>query len=99
MRPLARVGMLVEMRAVELGKAVGVAREMRRRPIENDTKAGLVTAIDKFHEFGGSAIAAGGGKEAKSLVTPGTVEGKLHDGEQLDVRVAEILGIGYELVA
>ncbi len=34
MRALARVGVLVEMRAVELGKAVSVAREMRRRPIE-----------------------------------------------------------------
>ncbi len=58
-----------------------------------------MTAIDKFHEFGGSAVAAGGGKVAESLVAPGTVEGMLHDGEQLDVRVAEILGIGDELVA
>ena len=99
MRALARIGVLVEMRAVELGKAVSVAREMRRRPIENDTEAGLVTAIDEFHEFGGSAVAAGGGKVAEGLVAPGAVEGMLHDGEQLDVRVAEILDIGDQLVA
>src|SRR6202165_3119014 len=99
MRALARVGGLVEMRAVELRKAVSVAREMRRRPIENDAEACLVTAIDKFHEFGRSTVAAGGGKVAERLVAPGAVEGMLHDGEQLDVRVAEILDIGDDLVA
>src|SRR5712664_2972859 len=99
MRALARVGVLVEMRAVELGEAVSVAREMRGSPIENDAEASLVTAIHKFHEFGGSAVAAGGGKVAEGLVAPRAVEGMLHNGEQFDVGVAEILDIGDELVA
>src|SRR5713226_2700734 len=99
MSALARVGVFVEMSAVELGKAMSVAREMRRRPIEKDAEASLVTAVHKFHEFGGSAVAAGGGKVAESLVSPGAVEGMLHDREQLDVRVAEILDVRDELVA
>ena len=47
--------------------------------------SGLVAAIDKFHEIGGSAEAAGGGEVAERLVAPGAVEGMLHDGEQFDV--------------
>ena len=99
MSALARVGVLVQMRAVELGKAVGVAREMRRRPIEKDAEAGLMAPVDELHEFGGGAIAAGGGEVAESLVAPGAVEGMLHDGEQFDMGIAEIFHVGDELVA
>src|SRR5258708_38308324 len=99
MRALAGVVVLVEMRAVEMSKGVSVAREIGRRRIENDVEAGVVTAIDEFHEFGGSTVAAGGGKVAESLGTPGAVERMLHDGEQFDVRVAEILDVRYELFA
>jgi len=98
MRALAGIGMFVEMGAVELGEAVGVAGKMRGRPIEKDAEAGLVAAIDKFHEFGGGAVAAGGGEIAESLITPGAVEGMLHDGEEFDMRVAEVFDVGDELV-
>ena len=47
MRALARVGVLVEMRAVENCQAVRVAREMRGRPIENHAEAFLVAAVDE----------------------------------------------------
>src|SRR6266513_2402053 len=76
MRALARVGVLVEMRAVELGEAVSVTREIR-----------------------GRTVAAGGSKIAESLVAPGTVEGMFHDGEQFDVRIAEVFVVRYELLA
>ncbi len=98
-RTLARVGVFVEVRAIELGEAVGVAREVRGSPIEKDADASLVTAIDELHEFAGSAVAARSGKVAESLVAPGTVEGMFHDGEKFDVGVAEILGVGNKLVA
>src|SRR6266496_767470 len=52
MRALSRVGVFVEMRAIELGEAVSVAREMRGSPIENDADAGLVAAVNEFHELG-----------------------------------------------
>src|SRR3989454_10135708 len=97
MRALSRVGMLVEMRAVELCKAVSVAREMRGSPIENDADAGLVAAVNEFHELSGRAVAASGGKIAESLVAPGAVVGMLHDGKQLDVGVAEGFDVGGEV--
>ncbi len=52
---LARVGVLVEMGAVELGEAVGVAREVRGSPVQNDADAGLVAAVDELHEFRGGS--------------------------------------------
>src|SRR6266568_2716094 len=99
MGALARVRVFIEMGAIELGEAVGVTREMRGSPVENDSDAGLVTTIHKLHEFGGCAEAAGGGIVAKSLIPPGAVIGMFHDGKQLDVRVAEIHDVGDELVA
>src|SRR5258705_10142138 len=87
------------MGAVEFGEAVRVARKMRGSPIEKDAEARVVAAIDKVHEIGGSAVAAGGGKIADGLVAPGAVEGMLHDGEQLDVGIAEFLYVGDELIA
>src|SRR5207253_6871316 len=98
-RALARVRMFVEMGAIELGEPVGVAGKMRGGPVKNDANAGLVAAVDKFHEFRGSPEAAGGGIVAKRLVAPGAVVGVLHDGEQLDVRVPKLLDVGDELVA
>ena len=99
MSPLARIGMLVEMRPVELRKTVRVAREMRGSPIEKNAEAGLMAAVDKFHEISGSAEAASSREIAERLVAPGTVVRMLHDGEQLDVRIAEVFDIWNELVA
>ena len=94
----ARIGVLVEMRAVELGQAVGVVGEVGRRPIENHAQALLMAAIHEVHEVGGRAVAAGGGEIADGLVAPGAVEGMLHDGQQLDVREAHLLDVGNQLV-
>src|SRR6201986_3466170 len=86
------------MRAVEFGKAEGVAREVRGRPVENDADAGLVAAVDELHEFSGSAVAAGRRVVADGLGSPRAVEGMLHDRQQLDVRVTEFLHVGNELL-
>ena len=59
---------------------------------------GLVAAVDKLHEIRGRAKAAGGGEVAERLVAPGAVERMLHDGQQFDVGVAEILHVGNELI-
>src|SRR5579859_2580043 len=96
---LTWVGMLVEMGAIELGESVGVARKMCGRPVQKNANARLVASVDEFHEFGGRAVAAGGGEIANRLISPGTVKGMLHDGEQLDVGVAEVLHVGDELIA
>src|SRR6266436_3689920 len=87
------------MGAVELREAVRVTREMRRGPVENDADAGLVAAIHKFHKFSRASEAAGCGVIPESLVAPGTIVGMLHDGEEFNVRVAEIFHIRNEMVA
>ena len=43
----ARVGVFVERGAVEPGEAVGVGREMRRHPVEDDAEARGVGAVDE----------------------------------------------------
>src|SRR5882762_2407811 len=87
------------MSAIKLSQAVRIAREMCWCPIEKDSEASVVAAVDKVHEISGSAVAAGGGEVADGLVAPGTVEGMLHDGEQLDVGIAKFLYVGDELIA
>src|SRR5262249_11584460 len=99
MGALARIGVLVKMRAVELCEPVSVTREMRGSPIENDSNAGLVCAIDEFHEFRGRAVAARRGVVAERLIAPGAVVGMLHDGQQLDMRVAHFPYVGNELIS
>src|SRR5258707_12352628 len=99
MSALAGIGVLVKVRAVEFSEAVGIAREVRGGPIEEDAQAGVVAAVDKLHEFSGRAVAAGGGEIADGLVAPGTVEGILHDGPQVDVGVAEVFYGGNWLIA
>src|SRR5215831_863878 len=98
MRALARVRVFIKMRAVELRKAVCVARKVRRSPIKNDADTGLMAAIDEFHEFGGMAEAARRGEIAKRLIAPRAVKGVLHDGQQFDVRIAHLFDIRNELV-
>jgi hypothetical protein len=39
---LARIGVLVEMRAIEVAKAVAILRKMRRHPIEENADARLM---------------------------------------------------------
>ena len=72
---------------------------MARHPVENHADTGLVAPIHELHEFRGSTVAAGDSKIAESLVAPGTVEGMFHDGEQFDVRIAEVFDVRYELLA
>src|SRR5580704_6540610 len=99
MGALARVGMLVKMRAVEFGEAEGVTREVRGSPVEKNADARVMAAVDKFHEFRGRAVAAGRREVANRLIAPGAVEGMLHDGEQLEMGVTEIFDVGNELIA
>ena len=50
MEALARVGVLEQVRAVEVREAVLVVREVRRHPVEDHADAGLVQLVDERHE-------------------------------------------------
>ena len=97
MLALARVGVLVERRAVEVGQPVRVLREVRRHPIDDHADARLVAAVDEVHEIVGRAEARGGREVADHLVAPRSGERMLHDGQQFDVRVAHLLHVLHQL--
>ena len=67
----ARVGVLVERRAVEAGQAVRVLGEMRRDPVQQHADAVAVAVVDEVAEVVGIAETAGRGEVAGGLVTPG----------------------------
>ena len=90
MKSLARVGMLVEVRAVEARQPVRVAGKMRRHPVEDHADAAPVQVVDEVHEVLRRAVARGRREVAGHLVAPGAVEGMLHHRQQLHVREAEL---------
>ncbi len=89
MESLARIGVLVQVRPVEVGEAVLVVGEVRRHPVEDHADARLVQLVDERHEVLGVAVAARRREVARRLVAPRAVERVLHDRQQLDVREAE----------
>ena len=84
MEALARVGVLVERRAVEMRQAVRVDGEMRRHPVEDDAEPRRMRAVDEAREPVGRAEAARRREQADRLIAPGIVERMLADRQQLD---------------
>ena len=64
---LARIGVLVEVRAVEVGEAVLVGREVRRHPVEDHADAALVQVIDEVHEVLRRAVARASARSSRSI--------------------------------
>jgi len=81
----AAVGVLVKVSAVEVTQAVLVRGKVGGHPIQDDADAVLMELIDEVHEVLRRAIAARGRKVAGGLVPPGTVEGVLHERQELHV--------------
>ena len=67
---LAAVGVLVEVRPVEVGEPVLVGREVGRNPVEDDPDPPLVERVHEVHEVLGGAVAAGGGEVARGSGSP-----------------------------
>ena len=70
METLSRIGMLVKVRAVEVGETVCVGREVRRNPIENHTDVVPVQVVHQVHEILRRAVAGSGSEVAGGLVSP-----------------------------
>ena len=91
--PWRAVGVLVEVRPVEVGEAVLVGREVGRHPVEDDPDAALVEGVHEVHQVLGRALAAGGGEVPEALVAPRAVEGVLHHRQELHVGEAHLLDV------
>ena len=59
LHPLAGVGVLVQVRAVELRQPEGVGGEVRRHPVEDDPDAGAVELVDEAAKSSGGLSALG----------------------------------------
>ncbi len=80
-----RVFVFEEMRAVEHRQCVRVGGEVGGHPVEDHPYSGEVQLLDECHEILGRAVAAGGREVTGGLVSPGPVEGMLHEGQELHV--------------
>src|SRR5580704_13963777 len=98
MKALARIGVLVEVRAVKVGEAVLVVWKMRGHPVEDDPQAALMQAVDEIHQVLRRAVARGRREIARDLVSPGAVKRMLHDWQELDVREAHVERVIPELL-
>ena len=83
--------------AVKGGKAVGVGAKTAGHPVHDYADARLVASIDKVHELLRVAVARRGGVVAGRLVAPGAIEGMLHERHNLDMSVAHVAHVAYEL--
>src|SRR5690242_5982924 len=95
MLALARIGVFVKMRTVEVAEPDLVLWEMRGHPIENYSNAALVKVVHEVHKIRWSAKPAGGSEIPGNLIAPGSIERMLHDRHQLDMSetgVVEIIG-------
>jgi hypothetical protein len=92
---LARVGVLVEVRAVEAREPVLIGGEVRGDPVEHHADAALVQIVDEVHEILRRTVTRARGEIAGHLIAPRAVERVLHHRQQLDVGEAglgEIVG-------
>ena len=89
---LTRIGVLVEVSAVEVHERVVVGREVRRHPVEDHPHATLVQTVDHRLEVVGRAVPVGRAEVPRRLVPPRSVERVLHHREQFDM--GEAVGDG-----
>src|SRR5205814_6230120 len=87
---LPRIGVLVEMRPVEICEPVLVPGEMRRDPVENDADAVAVQLIDEKHEVLRRAVTRRRREVACRLIAPGTVKRMLCRRQEFDMRESHI---------
>ncbi|MCY1224032.1 hypothetical protein D9M72_361740 [compost metagenome] len=94
MKALARIGVLVQVRAVEVPEPVLVGWKVRRHPVEQHADALLVQVIDEVHEVLRRTETRGGREVAGGLVAPRAVERVLGHGHELHVREAHLVHVG-----
>ena len=93
-----RVGVLVQVGAVELRQRPRVLREVRGHPVDDDADAGLMQRVDEEAEVVGGAEPRRRREVRRHLVTPRAAERMLGDRQELDVGEAEIAHVGDEFV-
>ena len=97
-RAAARVGVLVERRAVEPRERELVAREVRRDPVEDHADPAVVQPVDELPQVVGRAVSRRRREVAGHLVAPRAAERVRHHRQQLDVGEAHVGRVRRQLV-
>src|SRR6266853_3385499 len=90
---LPRIGVLIEMRTIEITESGFVLRKMGGNPIQDDADPVLMKVVDQIHEVGRRAEPACRSKVTDYLISPGAIEGMFHDGHKLDMRKACVVDV------
>ena len=85
MESLARVGVVVEVGAIEVGKPVCIGGKMGRNPVQNHGDAVLVQVVHQIHEILRRSVARSRGEVTGRLISPGTIERMFHHWQKFDV--------------
>ena len=93
MGSLSRVKMLVQTRSIKRRKSEGIAREVCRYPVENNTNVVLVHRIHKIAEVIRRSVSCCRCVIARYLIPPGLVKRMLHHWHQFYMGVAELFHI------
>ena len=96
MLPLPRVRVFIHERAIKIGQAVRVAREMRGHPVHNDADARFMAGVDKIHEIVRLPEAAGRRVKSGDLIAPRAIKRMLGNRQEFDMRKAHLLDVGNE---
>ena len=95
---LARVGMLVDMGAVEPSHGVGILGKMRRYPVQNYPDVVLMTAVDQLHQIFRFAVARCRCVEIGNLITPGRTVRMLGQRQEFDMGESHFQYVGNQLI-
>ena len=68
--PLARIGVLIQRRAVKTPEGKGVLREMRRNPVENHSDSLLVHIVHKIGKILRRTVARSRRIKTRDLISP-----------------------------
>ena len=94
----ARIGVLVQMGAVETGEGLRIRREMSGHPVEQYAQTGGVATCDESGEIGWRAMTCGRRIQAGRLIAPRAIERMLGHRQQFNVGEAEGADIGDPLI-
>ena len=94
---LAGVGMLEQVRSVEVRQTMLVARKVRRNPVQNDANIMLMQVVNQILEVLRRSIAAGWRKVPGCLITPRPVERMLGYRHKLDMGEPHAIEVFCEL--
>ena len=97
MLSLSGIRIFIERLSVEIRKSEGIAREMRRHPVEYHTDACLVHAVYKRLKSLRISVARSRRIVAGHLIAPASVKGIFRNAHEFHMGVAHFLDIGREL--